>query len=310
MRTSTFTKLKRRLGAHGSSPGLALACIAVILALTGTAFGVTGGGASGSKVVKGPRGPKGAKGAKGDTGAAGPTGPQGPQGPAGAAGGKGDTGEKGAKGDKGEKGEKGEAGKSVVTTDIPVGAVACNEFGGQKVEVEGSGTSKNVCNGKPGEKGEKGEQGEKGPKGEPWTPNNTLPPGATLTGAWAFNGTEADTEGIKVPISFAIPYAFNITAANIHYIEGPVFPGTSPCPALSAFNPKADPGKLCIYENITEGSEGTDFDGAFRYSGTAGATPSGAMLKFKKPTAPVAYGAGSFAVTGCSKVVGEPFQCP
>src|ERR1700760_3375487 len=81
-------RLKRRLGANG--PGLTVAIIALIVALSGGAFAASHGAtASKTKVVKGPRGPKGPKG---------DAGPAGPQGPAGAPGAKGDQGIQGIQG--------------------------------------------------------------------------------------------------------------------------------------------------------------------------------------------------------------------
>jgi Collagen triple helix repeat (20 copies) len=88
-----------------------IAIVALVFAMTGGAYAVTGGGNGGAhataqiakkkkkkgkaKVLRGPRGPKGATGA---TGPAGPAGPAGPQGPAGKDGTNGATGKEGPPG--------------------------------------------------------------------------------------------------------------------------------------------------------------------------------------------------------------------
>lgn len=278
--------------------GLVVAVLALVLALTGAAFAAAGLNGKQKKQVE-----KIAKKYAGKPGAPGAAGPAGP------AGAKGDTGAAGSNGTNGTDGSPGAAGKSVVATNEPEGA-NCEE-GGTKFEVEGSGVKHYACN---GEAGEPGQQGDPGPEGSPWTAGGTLPPGATETGSWAFNGTEADKFGMWAPISFSIPLSpaiVKIKPSHVHWRPGGSV-ANEPCPG-SLNNPKALPGELCIY-----GGEvfNATFRNAFRYeegseNSADGASLSGAMLIFDiNEGAETAVGAGSFAVTGCTTEVGKPDQCP
>jgi hypothetical protein len=210
-------------------------------------------------------------------GAAGPTGPQGLSGAAGA---------KGEPGGPGSTGSQGAPGKSILVTDIPVEIPECNEFGGINVEVEDSGTSKKVCNGEEGEKGVEGE------KGEPWTPDGTLPVGATETGAWVVSGTGT----VYAPISFTIKTATNLTGEHVHFggQEDPTFHAI--CPG-SFKNPAAPTGELCVYENESETTNLT-LVGIFQLSPdtSEGAARAGAVIKFT--ASGTGFAVGSWAVTG------------
>jgi hypothetical protein len=156
-------RVKKRLGANG--PGLTVAVIAMLIALTGGAFAASGALTSQQKKeVK-----KIAKGFAGKPGAPGAPGGQGPVGPAGGPGAKGDPG------GQGKEGSEGPAGESVVTASIPTGVLACNQLGGTEVKLENAPQGEEVCN------------GEKGKEGSPWTAGGVLPPGATETGSWAFD---------------------------------------------------------------------------------------------------------------------------
>lgn len=270
--------LKRRLGAN--SPGITIAVIALVFALVGGAFAASGGLTSKQKkqveaIVKkevkknpGPQGPKG------DTGS---------QGAAGAPGAKGDQGSKGLQG---ERGEEGPPGEGVLVTPIPKAEPACEEQGG--VEVRGESQlpeeGENICNGK---------------EGSPWTANGTLPPGATETGTWSFNGTTADTEGIRVPISFAIPFPFALQEAHVHFGEAGEAGFSETCPAISPNNPLAKPGELCVYVNPI-GLVNATLEGILNPSTEQpGAARAGALLKVT-PSG-VAYATGTYAVQGCEK---------
>jgi Collagen triple helix repeat (20 copies) len=121
------------------SPALVVACIAVVLAMTGSAFAaralITGADIKDGSIaradlsgraiksLKGKRGPAGrdgfigARGPQGDTGPAGPAGPVGPAGPAGPKGNVGDRGDPGSQGRPGlpgPQGDPGPAGQSLV----------------------------------------------------------------------------------------------------------------------------------------------------------------------------------------------------
>jgi hypothetical protein len=286
-------RLKKRFAASG--PGLTVGVIAIVLALTGGAIAASGG-LSGTqkkevKKIAQTEAKKLAKqGPKGDPGSAGLAGPTGPQ---------------GSKGDPGTPGTNGKDGKSAEATSFIGSKGACTEGG---AEVKSATPTVFVCNGKEGEEGEEGPEGpkgDKGDKGEPWTPNGTLPPGATETGSWAFNGTASDTEGILAAISFPIPYEFPLKAAHVHIGEEGEAGFVDSCPGTAA-KPTAPPGELCVYFSESEGLVNASVEGIFRYNSLSkGATRTGGMLKFI-PSG-VAYGAGSFAVTGCA--ISAPEVC-
>lgn len=123
--------MRRRIRAN-ASPAMIVAFIAIVLAMTGSAFAarslITGADIKDGSIsradlsrrtvksLKGMRGPAGRdgsagpKGAQGDTGPQGPSGPAGPVGPAGPAGPRGDTGASGPQGDQGEQGPPGDDG--------------------------------------------------------------------------------------------------------------------------------------------------------------------------------------------------------
>jgi hypothetical protein len=204
-----FSTIRR----HLSYSNLA-ATLALIFAMSGGAFAMSGGGSPPAKLTasvaratgrrasklalattakkktkakapaRGPAGPRGA------TGATGP-GATGPAGPAGAVGPQGTTG----------------------------------------------------TNGTSGEKGEPGKQGEPGKNGETGF-TATLPPGKTETGSWAAH-IHAEAEEDYVPISFNIPLAAPIEAA--HAIRVGSTGNGSTCPG-TAVEPKAEEGYLCVYE--------------------------------------------------------------
>ncbi len=92
--------------------GLIVACLALVLALTGAAFAAAGLTGKQKKEVKSiAKQFAGKPGAPGAAGAPGPAGPAGPKGDTGAAGPEGEEGPKGLQGSQGPKGEKGEAGE-------------------------------------------------------------------------------------------------------------------------------------------------------------------------------------------------------
>jgi hypothetical protein len=304
-----FSPLRNRFGIPG-----AISVIALVFAMLGGAYAATNSGSgkatASAKAKKGPRGPKGA------------TGPAGPAGPTGPAGAKGDAGSNGSNGKDGANGTNGTNGTGVTTASFSGSKGACNEEQGG-VEVKSASPAAFVCNGLEGEPGEQGEKGEDGDEGSPWTAGGTLPPGSTETGAWAFAGTEADTAGIFVPISFPIPLSAPISGggpeqpSHVHYSTEEGF--ETPCPGTTPF-PLALPGELCVYENTQEPVVGTSFEAIDKISvlilvgnkTAAGANRAGARLFFAPPTEAAASGSGSFAVTGCSTELpeGDPNKCP
>jgi hypothetical protein len=301
--------LYRRFHDRFGTAGVALGTIALILALSGTALAASG-------ALTGKQKKEVEKIAKKFAGKPGATGPQGPQGPAGT---KGDTG---AKGDTGSAGAPGAAGKSVTAKNALLNECA---DGGTKFEVEGSGKSSIVCNGK------EGEEGPEGPEGNPWTADGTLPPGATETGTWGFGGKF--TTGIPpiVPIAFSLPLAAPLGPANVHLIDNDgeevvINEGTGVRefkPAAAACsgtvtNPAAGAGNLCVYSGTqldllsgeifigsnlihTPASECLEIAclGSPPFNGPgAGASPSGALLGVGLKTEEVIIAWGTWAVTG------------
>jgi hypothetical protein len=268
--------LGKRTRANG--PGLTVAVIALIFALAGGALAASGALTGKqkkevTKIAKKYAGENGAPGANGKDGV---------------------NGKDGANGTSGAPGKDGES------VNISAATLGECSAGGTKF-TNATGTSK-ACNGK---EGEPGEQGEAGPEGQPWTAGGTLPPGATETGSWAFNGTEEDKFGIWTPISFSIPLSAGLEPSHIHYLPQGT-PGSGPCPG-GVNAPKALPGELCIYAGeVFQAS----FRNAFKYQeeSAEGASAGGALLIFD-PTGETAVGAGSFAVTGCSTEVGSPAPC-
>jgi Collagen triple helix repeat (20 copies) len=281
-------------------PGVIVAVCALVFAMLGGAYAASDGGGGGGEATasakKGPPGPRGPKGRKGATGATGVQGAVGAQGLPGSPGAKGDAGSAGKDGAAGSDGQTGPTGPGVTVTELPLGGQEeCEETGGALVEEEGEPASAvEVCT---------GEKGEKGGEGQPWTPNNTLPPGAVLTGSWSFNGAGSFGE-VYVPISFPIQLAgTGLTNANVHYGKSSSSPFKDTCKGTVAA-PKAPPGKLCVYEQEV-GSATTS--GAHKLDlGALGANPPGAIILFTG-TGVESYGFGSWAVTGCGNVA---FPCP
>jgi hypothetical protein len=279
---------------------MTLGVVAIVLALTGGAIAASGAlTAKQKKEVKSIAKTEAKK-------IASVPGAPGPAGPAGA---------KGEKGDKGDNGASGKDGKSVDVTPIASGdPFECEENGGALVKKEGAPSGAEVCNGKEGK------------QGEPWTPNSTLPPGAIETGSWGFNATEASNPTL-VPISFPISFSFNLKEAHVHFSTEPNFADfdeagekTVGCKAVfknpagtaeaETLNP---PGELCVYlGNATEGFENATFEGIYQISpeSTKGTARSGGLMKFSVTGGGVGHALGSWAVTGCTKEVGEPNECP
>jgi hypothetical protein len=216
-----FSKLHERFG----TAGLIVAIVALVAALAGTAF-AAGGGLNGKQKKEVKKIAKEFAGKNGPQGPTGPQGPSGPQGPAGAA---------------GKDGTNGTKGKSVKVTEIEVGEPECAELGGAEVEVEESGNSVEVCNGRTGF-------------------TATLPPGETETGTWTAGIMPVAEEEQWVSISFAIPLASELAAEKAHFIneagkevvinestfEYEELASHPNCPG-SAVSPTAVAGHLCLY---------------------------------------------------------------
>jgi hypothetical protein len=279
-----FHKVRERLG----TAGLVVAILALIVALSGGAFAATQSakkksskGLTKAQVIalikaNATSGPTGATGAPGAPGA------------------KGDKGDPGAPGGPGAPGVNGKGVK--VTTIAPL-TPKCSERGGVTAEVEGeAATAKDICN---------GATGAPGAPGQPWAPENELPAGATETGAWAFNGSEADEAGMVAPISFTVQLPEELFEGEVHYQTDSDF--ATFCTG-TASEPAANPGQLCVYFNSFAGigaPVNATLDQITRLSEIHGlgerersASKAGAALYFEYTGDPgeVAYGSGSWAV--------------
>jgi hypothetical protein len=287
-----FSRLRRQFG----TAGLIVAIVALIAALAGAA--IAAGGLTKPQEKQVTKIAKKYAGKAGATGPAGPAGPAGPGGPAGPA---------GAKGDKGDPGTNGTNGKNVVT-GTPTGpeCPTSNPSGGATVEVAGEPlTKKKICNGK------------EGVPGQPWVPDNTLPPGATLTGAWAFGEMTAPAPtNLRVPIAFSIPLASPLTNAlgcgegiepecEVHYINPAGKEVTNPfggektsteCLGTAAV-PTAEPGNLCVYAGLVEKAPFLANSAIFKADTEAiGASTAGAVIMIQFGEAETT-GFGTWAVT-------------
>jgi hypothetical protein len=277
--------------------GLIVACVALVLALTGAAFAAAGLTGKQKKEVE-----KIAKKYAGKPGAAGAAGPAGPQGPAGAA------GKDGANGTNGTDGTNGSNGQSVTLGT----ATGCGVPGGTKLTV--GAASKEVCNGEEGEKGPKGDKGDQGDPGNPWTAGGTLPEGAQLTGVWTAHADASD-EVVVIPLSFPIPLAEDVEEQNIYYGSGEeseieIGPGVFEKTAFqkhcenASVIPHVAPGNnrtLCVYVAplVSEPEElQPDLVMVSKSGGNfnPGASRAGGILKLKFPEPSTVY--GSFAVSG------------
>jgi hypothetical protein len=226
-----FQKLRRHL-----SYANVAATLAVVFAMSGGAYAVSGQRGSGGSGGSGSGGASSASArallARTGLGvshatvakkkkAAGVRGPMGPTGPAGA---------NGAKGENGVNGSNGTNGTSATTTAFTGKEHGCKEGG---VLVESASPEAAVCN---GEKGKNGTTGF----------TETLPPNQTETGTWSMQGRGEVFE----PISFPIQVEGTIVP---HYIDKHEAPPAG-C-AGSALAPAAEPGNLCVFE----GEEGVPF---------------------------------------------------
>jgi hypothetical protein len=200
----------------------------------------------------------------------------------GAPGAKGDTGAAGASGPKGDTGAQGPKGDT----------------------------------GAQGLKGDKGEKGAKGDPGDPWSPESELPPGATLTGAWAFGPLpEGETGGggfknVRVPISFNVKLGAALPESNVHFLNeaGEEITGfgaetvapSTPCTG-TAVNPTAPAGHLCVYAGaVLEAKLSNTW--IQQLSGpleASGASTAGASLTFRDVNE-FGGGFGAWAVTAAN----------
>jgi hypothetical protein len=229
-----------------------VACIALLFAMSGGAY------AAGRYLITSTRqisptvlkALKSGKGPAGINGAAGNPGAQGAPGSQGSQGPKGETGAGGAKGETGQTGEQGAE----------------------------------------GERGPAGATGTAGAKGQPWTPDNTLPSGATETGVWG--ARPAEGEEVLVSLSFPVALAEELDEAHVHIAPDPACPGT-------VEKPSAAPGNLCVYPGATANTKVKEIVKPYRLN-VSGAGTAGANLVVSGNTevvVPLFYSNGTWAVT-------------
>ncbi len=241
--------MSKRIRRHLNATS-ALAFIALIFAMTGGAFAVNDhGGGSGPKATastaprtsvatrakskakgrsKGNAGPRGPAGPAGKTGATGAQGPAGPTGP---------TGGTGPEGPAGKTGTSGTDGQGVASKEVKVGEKACTEGGGSEF-TSATGTTY-ACNGTTGF-------------------TATLPKDSTETGTWSYGVAAAEGEQI-VAISFSIPLEHGVSKTHFVNIKDEEVITGELKPSIvclgSAEKPEAQPGNLCVYENLLETNE-------------------------------------------------------
>ncbi len=292
------------------SPATAISIVALVFAMTGGAYAITGAGGSqgrgsaqspnegvthshalvGStlasesktkvKIKTGARGPAGPAGKTGPAGAPGSTGSQGPAGPQGPAGANGADGANGANG--------------TSVTSAAASASECGKGGGTAF-TSASGTSK-VCNGTEGKKGE---------TGAPWPAGGTLPEKAIEKGTWSllYAATEAD-QPMSSAISFTIPLEAEPEA---HYIDreeqgksgGPTAPAIKEgkCSG-TAEDPEAAPGNLCVFATGELHLKEYLLDGQFPAGNLINASAYGAVVIGESTEEGTVQASGTWAVTG------------
>jgi len=317
----------RRLREPFGKAGLTVAVTALVFAMLGGAYAATnsgGGKAVASKAKAGPRGPRG------KTGPAGPAGPQGPAGANGKDGSNGSNGSSGANGKDGQSvtgtaiaaggacgtstgvkytlgasstnvcnGEEGESGESpkVVLTFTGAEEVAlfgnepCDKAGGIEYEVESTGESQVVCNGK---------------EGSPWTVGGELPSGQQEKGTWAFSASGGDDRGEGLAaISFPIPLSEAVSEARVFFkVEG-VFETPGYEEHCGIGNPNSPEVLSVEYGGVKHATlcaatgtlENATFEEARRSNwGETGMSKVGGVLVFHVTGA--AHGVGAWAVEG------------
>jgi hypothetical protein len=286
-----------------------IAVLALVFAMTGGAFAVTGHGngtptqatatvtrpesatatataAKSKPKAKAKTGPRGPAGPAGKTGAAGAAGAQGPAGATGPGGAPGAKGENGVAGTEGEEGAAGTSGKSVKSTEVAVGGTACNGEGGSEFRLSTAGAATYACNGKTGF-------------------TKTLPAGATETGTWYVSSPTANVN-VKTPLSFAIPLSESLhTPGEPESTEsvGEFFrfvnegeTGPAECEEGTEATPKAAPGFLCVYVHKLASAKPAGAPVFNPEVAEQGVGSTGALLSIKAEAAG-AFAYGTWAVT-------------
>jgi hypothetical protein len=192
--------------------------------------------------------------------------------------------------------------KSLTGKPGPAGANGANGAAGLgSAGPQGAAGAKGET-GAPGANGTNGAPGLKGETGSPWTAGGTLPSKKTETGAWSYTAGVAG--GVVSSISFTFPLTAALDATHVHYIGGS---GTASTECQGTVeHPEANPGNLCVYQEVATGvkdSSGTEAEaevfpassGPAEAGGGPGASPSGAGVIFIATSQGVGW--GTYAVT-------------
>ena len=254
-----FNRIHQKLG----TAGFIISIVALVAALGGGAYAASGGlsGKQKKEVETIAKKFAGKPGAPGTTG------------PAGTNGGKGDTGAAGTNGTAGTAGTPGTNGKSVVIGNATT--QNCSS-GGKTVEVEGSGTKSNICNGLTGF-------------------TETLPSEKTETGSWIIGVTPENTNlPVTTSLSFPIPLSAGLDASHVKYVKKAE---TAPagCTGGTAAAPTAEPGFLCVYAGQELFLTFSAIQNPGAATETNGAAATGAILRFAGEEEATAW--GTWAVT-------------
>ena len=257
----------RRFHDRFGTAGVLLGVIALILALGGTALAASGAltGKQKKEVEKIAKKFAGKSGAQGAPGAAGT------------------NGTNGKDGSNGTPGSPGAPGKSVLTSaaQVGLGAGKC-EVSGTKLEVEGSGKSEVVCNGKNGTTGF----------------TKFLPSGQSEKGAFGATGAGGKViapvlEGVLAPVSFNIPLEVAPTPHVVTIAEGE----TTECPG-GVTAPDATAGNLCVFLAREENVLGVSVSLPWAETETGKSGPEGALVLATHTGSPGSTSiSGSWAVT-------------
>lgn len=270
------------------NPATLIALVALVFAMTGGAYAVTGGGGgkagsrasaqiakkAKSKALRGPRGPEGPAGKEGKQGPAGPAGPQGAV---------------GANGKDGTNGTDGTGATTKAFTGVKtLGSEKCPNGGLEVTSVSGTAL---VCNGTNGQTGF----------------TKTLEKGDTETGSWEAQipAKVAEQHSVMAPISFPIPLETAVPATDVVYVGPGNTTHETECPGTVG-EPAAEAGHLCVYASTEEGLkpytlEGSIHDPALNgedsFGGEAGAGSTGALLILLPSGSESGYAYGTWAVT-------------
>jgi hypothetical protein len=144
--------------------------------------------------------------------------------------------------------------------------------------------------------GTEGKQGIQGKEGSPWTAGGTLPSEQTETGSWAIGVTIPGTHlPQKTAISFTLPLVASLPGSDVHYVAAGA-PAPAGCTGGTANAPSAEPGNLCVYEEVDRFLIFERiYDPTSGENEVAGAGPTGAILQFEGEEESSAW--GTWAVT-------------